>query len=146
MVSIISHYLGYWTKRTDIVLQGMFCNQLQILPHGFPLAKPSPVPWVIPFLGWAQILQERCHGMLTEQKGTATSSCSGGSVRSEKTCPGTSKGETCWGSETDLCNFTHMKWRISLHQKNKEAARQKYHTFLHFDYRGLYTVQLLGLV
>lgn len=27
-----------------------------------------------------------------------------------------------------------MKWRISLHPKNKEAERQKYHTFLHFDY------------
>lgn len=109
MVSIISHYLGYWTKRTDIASQGMFCNQLQILLHDFPLAKPRPVPWVIPFLGWAQILQEPCHGTLTEQKGTVTTSCSGGNVRSEKTCLGTSKGETCWGSESDLCNFTHME-------------------------------------
>lgn len=86
MVSIISHYLGYWTKRTDFALQGMFCNELQILPHDFPLAMPRPEPWVIPFLGWAQILQQRGQGMITEQKGTATTPCSGGNVRSEKTC------------------------------------------------------------
>lgn len=36
MVPIISHYLGYWTKRADTALQGAFRNEFEILPRRFP--------------------------------------------------------------------------------------------------------------
>lgn len=54
MVSIISHYLGYWTKRVDTALQEMFCNELEILLHAFPQTLPGPVSQIIPFLKQAQ--------------------------------------------------------------------------------------------
>lgn len=54
MVSIISHYLGYWTKRVDTALQGAFRNELEILQRDFPQAQPGPVPEITPFLRQAQ--------------------------------------------------------------------------------------------
>lgn len=69
MVSIISHYLGYWTERTDIAVQGMFCNKIQILPHDFPLAKPRPCHGLSHFWDGHKPCK-RCPGLLTEQAGS----------------------------------------------------------------------------
>ena len=154
MVSIISHCLGYWTKRVDTALQGAFCNKLEILPRDSPQAQPWPVPQLTPFLRWAQPHRPAATagaGMQWDACWSKKHSHSPPTAlevmwnqRKSLIKHRTSKCEMCQGSASDLSNFIHVKWRISLYQKNKEAERQKYQAFSHLHYRGLYTNHCLA--